>query len=102
MALTFKPRKQQIHVPGHGVVQKEEFNENHFKILMKRAGGTKEEQDAFIKQYFVVSSYGDLPVFQEPDSTLAPELQSEQSEAPEEPKEKKTRGSKKKAEQSEA
>lgn len=63
----FKPRKQQIHVPGHGVVQKEDFNEGHFKILMRRAG---ENKDVFIKQYFEVASYGDQPLFQDGEEGL--------------------------------
>lgn len=58
--MTFKPKKQQIHVPGYGVVQKEDFNDDHFKALMKRAG---DKRDSFIKQHLVVESYGDQPLF---------------------------------------
>lgn len=64
--MTFKPKKQQIHVPGYGVVQKEDFNEKHFNVLMKRAGDNK---DAFIKQHLEVESFGDLPLFEEDEAT---------------------------------
>lgn len=60
--MTFKPKKQQIHVPGYGVVQKEDFNQTHFNALMKRAGDNRDE---FIKQHLVVDSYGDQPLFAE-------------------------------------
>lgn len=66
MAMTFKPKKQQIHVPGHGVVQKEDFNEVHTAALLKRAGSNR---DAFIKQHLVIESYGDLPIFEEDEAT---------------------------------
>ncbi len=61
--MTFKPKKQQIHVPGCGVVQKEDFTQDHFDILMKRAD--RVGRDEFIKQHFVVESYGDQPLFVE-------------------------------------
>jgi hypothetical protein len=60
--MTFKPKKQQIHVPGYGVVQKEDFNQYHYNALMKRADATG-DRDAFIKQHLVVESYGDQPLF---------------------------------------
>lgn len=59
--MTFKPKKQQIHVPGYGVVQKEDFNQDHYQVLMKRAGMTN--RDTFIKQHLEVESYGDQPLF---------------------------------------
>lgn len=62
--MTFKPKKQQIHVPGFGVVQKEDFLDVHYQALMKRAGSRR---DAFIKQHLVVESYGDQPLFEEPE-----------------------------------
>lgn len=62
MPLTFKPKKQQIHVPGHGVVQKQDFTKEHFDILMLRAGDNRSD---FLKQYFVVDSYGDQPLFED-------------------------------------
>lgn len=72
--MTFKPKKQQIHVPGYGVVQKEDFNETHAAALMKRAGSNR---DAFIKQHLVIESYGDLPIFEEDEATKkAAELQA--------------------------
>jgi hypothetical protein len=64
MAMTFKPRKQQIHVPGFGVVQKEDFTQEHFEVLIKRAS----DRDAFIKQYFEVTSFGDLPLFEKTEA----------------------------------
>jgi hypothetical protein len=74
MAMTFKPKKQQIHVPGYGVVQKEDFNEKHLAVLMKRAG---DNRDAFIKQHLDVDSFGDLPLFEEDEaSRKAAELQA--------------------------
>jgi hypothetical protein len=95
--MTFKPKKQQIHVPGKGIVQKEDFSQEHFDILIKRAGGSKEKRDAFINQHFVVASYGDQPLFVE-------EPKSEESEAPENalPKEEKKNRKGKKSEESEA
>lgn len=63
--MTFKPKKQQIHVPGVGVVQKEDFTKEHFATVMKRAGTDKEKKDAFLKQYFEVASYDDMPLFEE-------------------------------------
>lgn len=63
--MTFKPKKQQIHVPGHGVVQKEDFTQEHFDILVKRAGRVSGGKDAFIKQHFEVASYGDQSLFEE-------------------------------------
>ncbi len=64
--MTFKPKKQQIHVPGLGIVQKEDFSQEHFDILLKRAGNRRDE---FIKQHFVVESYGDQPLFQESEGS---------------------------------
>lgn len=61
--MTFKPKKQQIHVPGHGVVQKEDFTQEHFEILLKRSGRVTGGKDAFIAQHFDVASYGDQPLF---------------------------------------
>ncbi len=63
--MTFKPKNQQIHVPGFGVVQKEDFGQEHFNALMKRAG---DNRDAFIKQHLVVESYGDQPLFAEAET----------------------------------
>jgi hypothetical protein len=63
--MTFKPKKQQIHVPGFGVVQKEDFEQKHFDKLMTRAGDGA-RKTAFINQYFVVDSYDDLELFKEP------------------------------------
>lgn len=59
----FKPKKQQIHVPGYGVVQKEEFEPKHTKALLKRAEENGVNRDAFIKQHLVVDGYGDQPLF---------------------------------------
>ena len=72
MPLTFKPKKQQIHVPGFGIVQKEEFTQEHFNLLMKRAGAQGAKKDEFIKQYFVVDSYGDQELFKEAAAPLEP------------------------------
>jgi hypothetical protein len=74
MAMTFKPKKQQIHVPGFGVVQKEDFNQEHFAVLMKRAGGSQEKKDAFIKQHLEVASYGDQELFEESEAAKEAEL----------------------------
>lgn len=73
--MTFKPKKQQIHVPGHGVVQKEDFTQEHFEILVKRAGRVTGGKDAFIKQHFEVASYDDQPLFKEPAETTTVEVE---------------------------
>lgn len=78
MAMTFKPKKQQIHVPGYGVVQKEDFNNTHFAVLMKRAGSNKE---AFISQHLVVESYGDLPIFADDEASKEAEQQAAKVQA---------------------
>lgn len=65
----FKPKKQQIHVPGFGVVQKEDFNQEHTKALLKRAEKANVNRDEFIKQHLVVDGYGDQPLFAEPEQS---------------------------------
>ena len=60
----FTPKKNQIHVPNVGVVQKADFTQDHAKALLKRAEKYGINRDAFIKQHFEVS-FGDLPLFDE-------------------------------------
>jgi hypothetical protein len=64
---TFKPKKAFIHVPGHGVVSKQDFNKDHAAILLRRAEGHGVNKDKFIKQHLVIDSFGDMELFKEPE-----------------------------------
>lgn len=95
--MVFKPKKQQIHVPGCGVVQKEDFTKEHYAILMKRAGSNK---DAFIKQHLEVASYDDLDLFKENKEAEEAAKKAAELEAKKEAKEKaKAEAAQKKAEE---
>lgn len=67
MKATFKPKKAFIHVPGFGVVTREEFSPEHTAALLERAKKHKVNQDEFISQHLVISGYGDLEIFSGPE-----------------------------------
>jgi hypothetical protein len=58
----YTPKKSQIHVPGAGVVQREDFTQDHAIKLLKRAEKNGVDKKVFIKQHFEVS-VNDLPLF---------------------------------------
>lgn len=73
----FKPKKQQILVPGAGVIQKEEFTQDHAKALLKRADKAGVNRDEFIKQHLVVDGYGDQPLFADVEPAQSEEAPKE-------------------------
>lgn len=95
MKPTFKPKKALIHVPGHGVVRREDFGDQHTKALLKRAESAGVDQDKFITQHLVISGYGDLPIFEAPEDNGQGEAEDIKPKA-EKPKNKGGRPKKKK------
>lgn len=65
MSPAFKPKKAFIHVPGFGVVTREDFSKEHTEALLKRAAKHGVNQNDFISQHLVIASYGDLEIFSE-------------------------------------
>jgi hypothetical protein len=64
MTPIFTPRKAFIFVPGHGVVEKVDFTQDHAAILLKKAEGNGVDKNKFISQHFE-TTFGDLPLFEE-------------------------------------
>lgn len=92
--MTFKPKKAQIHVPGFGLITREEFNNEHTAALFKRADKAGIKREAFIEQHLKIASYGDMPLFEEPASEEVSAEVEEVAEVQEKPKQR-TRRSKK-------
>lgn len=83
-----KPKKAMILVPGHGVIEKAEFNEQHLKALFKQQEATGVDRDAFIKQHFEIVGFGDMPLFEnESEKEVEPDVA-------EKPKKTRNRGKK--------
>jgi hypothetical protein len=70
--LIFKPKKEFILVPGAGVIQRDNFTEDHTKALLKRADKAGVSREEFIKQHLVVAGYGDMPLFEGDSEQEAP------------------------------
>jgi 2-succinyl-5-enolpyruvyl-6-hydroxy-3-cyclohexene-1-carboxylate synthase len=58
------PKKAFILVPGHGVIERADFTQEHARILVKHGESHGVDRDVFIKQHFNVS-FGDLPLFED-------------------------------------
>lgn len=88
-----KPKNFKIHVPGHGVIERENFTETHLQACVKQVSGAGLNVDDYLKKHFTIASYGNFPLFAEPEQT------EEQTEQPEEPATTKKR--KKKSDEAE-
>jgi hypothetical protein len=73
MATTFKPKHKQVHVPGHGVIQQADFNEDHLKACLKQVKTAGLDPEEYLRKRFDRVGYTDLPLFEDEANSAAEE-----------------------------
>lgn len=75
--MNFKPKSLKVYVPGHGVVDKADFNETHLKACLKQIEAAGLDRDDYLKKRFEIASYGDMPLFAEESNDAKASKKSE-------------------------
>jgi dTMP kinase len=63
--MILKPKSLKVYVPGHGVIDKADFTEEHLKACLKQIKAAKIDEQEYLRKRFDVVSYGDMPLFTE-------------------------------------